>query len=205
MSWFHSLPTLLQSFWGIAILFSTFFILQNIMTFIGLGDMDAPDAGGIDADTSGADFSDGGHTLGAGGVWELFSLRNFINFMLGLGWGGVCFYNLVESTTAIVLISLVTGLVFLLLFAFLWKVMFRLESSGNYDIQEAVGLVGDVYLRVGPSRSRAGKVQLSLGGSVHEFQAYTDEPEELPSGTKVRVKEVLGSNTVLVEKSLTQP
>lgn len=200
MTWFQSLPTLLQTFWGIAILFSTFFILQNIMTFIGIGDADGADAGGLDADTSGADLSDGGHALGAGGVWELFSVRNFINFMLGLGWGGVCFYNLVESTTAIVIISLVTGLVFLLLFALLWKLMFRLESAGNYDIHDAVGIVGDVYLRIGPSRSRAGKVQVSLGGSVHEFQAYTDAEEELPSGTKVRVKEVLGSDSVLVER-----
>lgn len=187
LDWFHSQPSLLQTYWGIALAFSTFFILQSIMTFIGLGDFDHGDMGG--------------HTLGDGGVWELFSLRNFINFMLGVGWGGVCFYNVIDSPTLLALASLGVGIAFLLIFMFLWKMMFRLESAGNYDIRQAVGLVGDVYLRIGPSRSRAGKVQISLDGSVHEFQAYTDVAEELPSGAKVRVVEVIGADSLLVEKA----
>lgn len=201
LDWFHSQPSLLQTYWGIALAFSTFFILQSIMTFIGLGDFDHGDMGGLDADTAGADLGDGGHTLGDGGVWELFSLRNFINFMLGVGWGGVCFYNVIDSPTLLALASLGVGIAFLLIFMFLWKMMFRLESAGNYDIRQAVGLVGDVYLRIGPSRSRAGKVQISLDGSVHEFQAYTDVAEELPSGAKVRVVEVIGADSLLVEKA----
>ena len=39
--WWAELTTTLKIFWGIAIFSSIFFILQTIMTFAGLSDMDS--------------------------------------------------------------------------------------------------------------------------------------------------------------------
>ena len=83
-TWFNGLEPTMRVYWGIAIFTSTIFIIQMVMTFIGIGDVDAGDA---DFDL-GSDASDG--TLDAGGTLQLFSVRNIVNFLLGIGWGGVC-------------------------------------------------------------------------------------------------------------------
>ena len=64
----ENLEPLLKSFWFVAIPASLIFIIQTFMTFVGA---DASD--GIDADFDG-DFN------GSDAPFQLFSLRNLINF-----------------------------------------------------------------------------------------------------------------------------
>ncbi len=199
IEWFNSLESLLRTFWGIAIFFSLFFVIQNILTLIGLGGSDADGIDGLDGID--ADTSSDGDTLGTGGATQLFTIRNLVNFMLGVGWGGVCFYQYIENHLLLCLVSLIVGIVFVVFFYFVWKKMLRLERKGNINIQECVGCVCDVYLRIPASQSGMGKVQVSFSGSVQELQAMTDSTEMLPSGSKVRVLKVIDGNTLLVEKA----
>ena len=88
---------------------------------------------------------------------------------------------------------------FVAIFAFVYKQMRRLEHDGAFKIKDCVGQVADVYLRVPAQRAGEGKIQYSFQGSVQELPAITDG-EQIPSGSKVRVIEILGDHTVLVEK-----
>ena len=190
-SWYGALDPAMRIYWGIAIFASGVFLIQMVMTFIGIGDAD-----GGDADF---DLGDGsGDTLDTGGTLQLFSVRNIINFLLGVGWGGVCFSSSIHNHTLLALVALLTGCVFVGVFIFLFRQMHRLEHDGAFRVEECVGQVADVYLRIPAERQGEGKIQFSFQGSVQELPAITDG-DAIATGQKVRVCEVIGGHTVRVE------
>ena len=191
--WFSQIDPAVRPYWIVAIVASAVFLVQMVMTFIGIGDADGGD---VDFDMGGD--ADGG-TLDAGGTLQLFSVRNIVNFLLGAGWGGVCFASAVSNHILLGLAALLTGCLFVAIFAFVYKQMRRLEHDGAFRIEECVGQVADVYLRIPAARGGEGKVQYSFQGSVQELPAVT-EGDQIPSGAKVRIVEIVGDHTLLVEK-----
>ena len=213
-NWFSSLDSTMQLFWACAIAASVVFVIQNVLMLMGLGDMDSD----VDADVStdfdvhadididagsDADVSTGhsGHegTLGQAGIFSLFTLRNFINFFLGFGWGGISFSPSIQSKGLLVLVAFGCGLLFVAVFVVLMRALLKLEKSGNFKIQDCVGQTASVYLRIPANHTAAGKVQISINGSVHEINAFTDG-DFLPTGSRVRIVKVIDSGSLLVEK-----
>ena len=190
--WYESLDPTLRVYWTIAIAASLVFIIQMTLTFIGIGDHDAdlsmPDA---------TDIPDG-DTLDTGGAMQLFTIRNLINFLLGIGWGGVCFWSAIPLRPLLAIVAILCGSVFVAMFLFMFKQMKKLESNGAFRIQDCVGMVCPVYLRIPATREGQGKVQISLHGSVQEISAMTDGTF-IPTGARVRVIQVIDDNTLLVE------
>ena len=177
-----------RAFWIIALVASVVFVVQTILSFIGIGDTDA------DYDVSTADSVD---DAGFGGV---FSFRNLINFLLGYGWTGVVLYERFESRFMLYFVSILVGLLFVAAFVFMLKQIMKLSHDGTFHPEEAIGLTADVYLRIPAARSGRGKVQFSVKGSVHELDAVTDDGELLPTGGRVRIIEALGDDVVRVTK-----
>ena len=78
--------------------------------------------------------------------------------------------------------------------------MHKLAESGTLKIKNAIGVIGEVYLPIGAERSKMGKVQIKVQGSLRELEAITDEPEELKTGSMVKVTEIVSAEILLVEK-----
>lgn len=194
LAWFSALEGADRLYWYVALFASTIFVVQTILTFIGIDHFDS--STDVDFDASGVGDSADGHTLGSFGISQLFSVRTIIYFMLGFGWGGICFGS-IEALWLRGLVSVLTGVVFVAVFFCIMRTMFKLEASGNVSIKECVGHTADVYLRIGAQRSSKGKVNVSLQGALREYEALTDGPE-IASGTKVKVLQVIGSSTLLV-------
>lgn len=194
-TWYTNLDPTLRVYWTIALTATLIFAIQTALTMIGIGETDA------DADMGGMDTTADAHgdTLDTGGAIQLFTIRNLINFLLGVGWGGVCLWRVIPNRALLSLAALLCGLLFVAAFLLMLRQLMRLEKNGNFRISDCVGLVGSVYVRIPTERIGMGKVQLSLRGSVQEFDALTDGPP-LPSGTKVRVKDSIDSHTLLVER-----
>ena len=181
---FNSMDPALKLFWIIATIASVVFIIQATMALIGF-DSDADgDIGMMD-------------DAGFSGV---FSFRNLINFLLGYGWSGVVFYDNIENRFWLYIVSIAIGLAFVLAFVLIFKLMMKLTHDGSFKMEEAIGITGNVYLRIPAVGNGRGKVQFSVKGSVHEIDAITDSPEELPTGTLVRIVEVFKGELVKVEK-----
>lgn len=178
------MDTLQQVFWGCAIVGSLVFLIQAVLTLIG---MDSTD---MDVDIPEGD------TLDFGGL-SLFSIRNLVNFLVGFGWGGVSFYSSISSPLILVLVSTVCGALFILMFFFIYKQTRKLESNGAFDIKNCEGKMADVYLRIPAAGEGHGKIQISVNGSVHEIAAMSNGAA-IGTGKKVRVVEVCDSNTVIV-------
>ena len=208
--WFGGLDGTMQVFWTCAIAASVVFVIQNALMLMGIGDMDSDVDADVstdfdvhgDVDAGDADISSGhtGHegTLGSAGIFSLFTLRNFINFFLGFGWGGISLAPLIENKTLLVVASICCGLLFVGVFVVLMRAILKLEHNGAFHIQDCVGLVASVYLRIPAHREGAGKVQVSVNGAVHELDAFTDG-DFLPTGTRVHVKAVIDKGSLLVE------
>lgn len=192
--WFTSLTSTMQLLWGCAIVATIIFVIQNALMLMGIGDMDADTDVDMDVDAHEG-------TLGSAGVFSLFSLRNFINFFLGFGWGGISLSGTIENTTLLLLCSVGCGLLFVAVFVVLMRAVLRLESNGSFRINDCVGLIASVYLRIPANHAAAGKVQVSVHGSVHELDAFTDADEMLPTGTRVRITQVIDKGSLLVEKA----
>ena len=183
---FQSMDTWMQVFWGCAVIGSVIFIIQMILTLIGM------DSSDMDVDFDGAD------TMDLGGGISLFSIKNFVNFIVGFGWAGVCFGGAIENKWLLTLIAVLVGVAFVLMFFFIKKQTKKLEHNGAFEIADCVGKTVDVYLRIPANKSGKGKVQVSLNGSVHEFDAMT-EGDSIASGQKVEVMSVVDGSTVLVK------
>ncbi len=188
---YSSFDPALKFYWVVAFGASLIFAVQMILTFIGIGDTDADSGADVPLDGN-------GDTLDTGGAIQLFSVRNVVNFLLGVGWGGVCFWNMFDNHHLVTIVAFICGLAFVVAFLFMFKMVMKLQKSGNFQIQECVGMTCSVYLRIPAHRSGSGKVQISYHGSVLELDALTDG-ELLPTGSKVKILEVIDSHSLLVE------
>lgn len=188
MEWFYSLDSALKMYWIIAGVTSLIFIIQMIVTLIGL---DAHD--GLAADFDG--------DLDVVGPFQLFSIRNLTNFLLGFGWGGVCFYEVFSSKLVVGIIAFLTGLFFLLIFFIIIRQLMKLSKDNSFKINDTLGKTADVYLSIPAGKNGTGKIQISVKGAFHEINAVT-EGDRIPTGGKAKVLDIIDNQTVLVENIL---
>jgi len=172
-----------KTFWCVAVVASIVFIIQAVMTFIGLDSDTDADAGSMDVDD---------------GISGFFTLKNLVNFLLGYGWAGIAFKNVISSQIWLQLASVGVGLVFVLVWVFIVRQVMKLGVDKTFQIEETKGVVADVYLRIPAAKSGSGKVMVSIRGSVHEMMAVT-EGDAIPTGGKAKVIDVINSDTLLVE------
>lgn len=188
--WFIHLDPTLRFYWGIAIFASIVVLIQMTMSFAGMGDIDSGDAD--------VDFSTDTDSLDNAGSMHLLSIRNIFYFLLGFGWAGVSFWSTIPNTILLCIIAVIIGCLFVAIFIFLFRQMMKLQSNGAFNINDAVGKVCDVYLRIPGNSQGLGKVQISFNGSVQELDARTTG-DPIPSGAKVRVLRVIDKKVLEVE------
>ncbi len=186
MEIFESLDTLLKTFWFVAIPTSLIFIIQTIMTFMGA---DASD--GVETDFNG-DFD------GTDAPFQLFSLRNMINFLLGFSWTGISFYTTITNKPLLIIVSLAVGVLFILLFFVIIKQVQKLAEDNSFKIATTLHKSAEVYLTIPENKKGKGKIMISVNGAYHELEAMT-ENDKIPSGSVVKVVKIENNNILIVE------
>ena len=187
MDFFDGMSTLEQTYWGIALVGSAIFLVIFMLTFIGGGDSD------MEADASDFEADDGG--VG----FQFFTFKGIIAFFTIFGWSGIVGIDNGLSTNATLIISIIAGFIMMVLTSSLFYWMHKLAESGTLKMKNAVGVIGEVYLPIGAKRSKMGKVQIKVQGSLRELEAITDEEENLKTGTMVKVTEIVSAELLLVE------
>lgn len=178
MDFFNNLEPMHQIFWYIALAASAVFLVQTILTFLGSDSSD-----GLSADFDGnLDHVDA--------PFQLFSLRNLVNFLLGFGWTGVTFYESVQNKYLLIALTVFVGCIFIALFFLLIREILKLTEDNTFQIESLKGKTGEVYINIPANMSGKGKVQISIKGSNHELSAMTRADESLPSGNLVKVEEI---------------
>lgn len=196
-AWWAAIPTFEKIFWAIAVPFSVLTLIQLILQLFGMTDFDHS----VDIHTD-VHTGDIGHHGGfsASGV---FTVRNLIIFLAVFGWMGIACAHASFPKWLTLALAFLSGALAMLLVAWIFYSLYKLGESGTLKLTNTIGLSGTVYLTIPPSRSGKGQVQLVVQGAMNEIDAISYEDEELKTGIKVTVIEVVDQNTVAVTKALT--
>ncbi len=181
--WWDSLATPLRVFYVIAISTTAFMLLQLAALLLGLGD------GDIDVDGTDADGG-GGHVL---------SVRTVSAFLAGFGWTGVVALKRGLSLPLTLVLALAVGGLFMLGVLALMRTLYGLRYSGTLDYKNAIGEVGNVYLRIPAAMKSPGQIEVRVQGRLAVVQAFTKADRDLEKDTRVRVVDTLDQNTLVVE------
>ena len=187
--WWTSLDLFMKILWCIAIASSLIFVIETVLTFIGIDhdidtDFDIHDAS-FDADPS----------------MNLYTFRNLVNFLLGMSWTAILLKDEIRSKALLVIIAFAAGVALVAAVMYMFRCLSRMQQSGNIDVfKVAVGCQGKVYLTIPEERKGNGKVQITINDSVREYDAVTDSDTPLRTGTSIKVIEVLDASTLLVEE-----
>lgn len=160
------------------------------------GTTDGAESGSIfDTDT----IADAGHSSRGAAMFglRLLSLRSIIAFFAIGGWVGYTAAYELPWYYAL-LIAIVCGFAAACLMAWAMLSLEKLQANGTIDPDNAVGLIGTVYLTVPPARSGKGKINILIQERYAEYEAITDSPDPLPTSTEIKVLKHVGSNLLLV-------
>ena len=189
ITWWTSLSTAMQVLWAITLSASLIFVIQTVMTFLGLGDHDAD----FDLDTSDGSFD-------ADPSMNLLTFRNLVNFCMGFGWTAVLMHEKIQSNALLIIVSVIVGILLVTVVMWIFKWLSGMQQTGNIDVHKsAVGCEGKVYLAIPGERKGEGKVQITINNAVRESDAVTDG-ETIPTGKAIKVTEVINDYTLLVEE-----
>lgn len=189
ITWWTSLSTAMQVLWAITLSASLIFVIQTVMTFLGLGDHDAD----FDLDTSDGSFD-------ADPSMNLLTFRNLVNFCMGFGWTAVLMHEKIQSNALLIIVSVIVGILLVTVVMWIFKWFSGMQQTGNIDVHKsAVGCEGKVYLTIPGERKGEGKVQITINNAVREYDAVTDG-ETIPTGKAIKVTEVINDYTLLVEE-----
>ncbi len=215
-AWWDALDILGKVFALIAIPSTLILIVQTILMFIGIGG----EADGVSVDASDAVDSIGDDVSG-GGIFgddvpggtdidgaeipqepglRILSFRTVIAFLAVFGWVGIELLKLGAGSIAAIVVGVLSGLAIMIIMAFLIKELFKLQSSGNTDIKNAVGASGTAYIPIPSQRQGKGKVTVTFQNTTQELEAVTDEEEDIPSYSEVLVVGVTGKDTLVVKR-----
>ena len=94
--WWSALDLFMKILWGIAIATSLIFLVETILTFIGIDhemdtDFDMAD-GSFEADAS----------------MNLYTFRNLVNFLLGMSWTAILLKSSITSTALLMVIAVIS-------------------------------------------------------------------------------------------------
>ena len=145
---------------------------------------------GIEFDLDG--LADGSGHVSLHGISGFFTLFGIVGLYLNSqGYGA-----LVSSAGGIG----AGGMMFLIVGRIIMS-MRKLESSGNINVDQAVGAKGSVYAEILPGQS--GAVTIFIDERERRYEAVTNEPAGLKTGDLIEVKEVISDSLLKVTKLTT--
>lgn len=195
INWWNGLELVQQIFALIAIPSTAILIIQTVLQLIGIGGDDVPE----DIDGDGIPDSDLDAAAAADDGLSLFSIRGILSMLCITGWLGVGLLETALPDWAAILIAVAAGVATLIGIAFLMRGIYKLQSSGNIDISNAIGKVAQVYIPIPAAGAGSGKVTITLQEKFCEYTAITAVAEALKTGSYVRVVSVSDGGVLLVE------
>ena len=190
INWWNELLLIQQIFALIAIPSTFLIVLQTVLMLIGIGGDNAADADG-DIDVDDLEIPDDGLAI--------FTVRGVTSMLCITGWVAVALLETSLPQGISIAIAILCGVATLIGMAYLMRAVYKLQSSGNIDVENCIGKIGEVYIPIPSSGNGAGKVNLTVQEKFSEFSAITTGGDQLKTGSFVRVVAVGPSGVLVVE------
>jgi len=166
-------------------------LLQTLALLIGFGGADDLDG-----------LSDGDFELEGteSGFLSVRGIAAFLTFFGLAGWGGV---SAGWPNWMTVLVALLSGFLIMALVGWLFSLQKHLYSDGNLQPEKLVGETARVYLRIPANAHGKGKITVSIQDRSEQYEASTatDNGEELPTGSEVRITRMIAPGSFEVESA----
>ena len=190
INWWNELLLIQQIFALIAIPSTFLIVLQTVLMLIGIGGDNAADADG-DIDVDDLEIPDDGLAL--------FTVRGVTSMLCITGWVAVALLETSLPQGVSIAIAILSGVATLIGMAYLMRAVYKLQSSGNIDVENCIGKIGEVYIPIPAAGNGSGKVNLTVQEKFSEFSAITTSDDQLKTGAFVRVVAVGPSGVLVVE------
>ncbi len=191
--WWGPLSSTEKVFWGISLVFSVLFLIQFVVSLIGLDfDTDSDVDVHADVDTHSDYHLDPSFTI--------LSVRSIIAFFTFFGWTGVLVLNAGGSVWAAIGFSSLAGLAAMFIVGYVIYLFTTLTEQGTTQLSKALYSTGEVYLSIPANKNGQGKVHIKIQGALKEVDAVTNG-DALPTGSAIKVVEVIDDNLILVEQA----
>ena len=221
LDWWNSLSLVSRVFACIAVPATAVMLLQTILLLFGMGgggdldgdvdgdldvdfdaDLDTDFDGGLDGELDFDPDAAGEADAGAGESGDglmLLSIRGIVAFFSIGGWVGFVADRAGLPVVESAVLAAVAGCAALFGLAWLMKNVRKLQDSGNLDMRQALGKVGEVYLPIPPKGEGKGKITLTLDSGLLELEAVNTVRDPIPTGAPVMVCAFSDASTVVVE------
>ncbi len=187
--WWEALPILQKVYWLIAVPTTVVFLIQLVMLLIG------GHGGDLDVESVDMDIE-----LGHGAGLDVFTFKSIVSFLMFFGWSGLAAAESGFAAVGALLISFTVGLIMMLLTAWIFMMLLRLQENGIMRTNSSIGSTGDVYIAIPAKKAGLGKVQIVVQGALRTLDAMTDEATEIKTGALVEVIDVEGSTLIVIPK-----
>lgn len=184
-----------------AVLGTVIFLFKIAGTLLGAGDLGGDADVGFDPAAAG----DPGAGLEvaddlSGRAAALLSLQSIAALLMGAGWAGlICQVTFGWELWVSGLVAIAGGLGMVWFVATLFRAMFRLQSSGNVSIHDAVGTEGTVVVSIPEGNRGSGRVRVVMGNRQREVNAVSVGESGVAMGASVRVVGVTPERALRVE------
>lgn len=168
-----------------AILGGGLFIVQLLLRFIGVpGGDNLPDGSEI-SDLPDSDLS-----------FKWLSLQGITVFFTMFGLVGLAVVQEKNQDLLALLLATLAGIVSVWIIQKIFQWVGGLQSRGNLDIQQAVGLEGSVYLTIPPQAQ--GQVELTIQNRHKVMDAISEIDHPIQTGQRVRVIRIINDRMLVV-------
>jgi len=118
---------------------------------------------------------------------KIFTLRGIVAFLCVFGWSGLLMMRSGVQAVFAMVFAIAFGTAAMVLLAFIFAQLMKMQYNGTEDVRTAVGSGGTVYLAIPPMREGVGKVNVIVSGRYAEYEAVTDEKTEIEPFAEVNV------------------
>jgi membrane protein implicated in regulation of membrane protease activity len=176
-------------FMSCAILGTAFFLIM--MALMLIGDI----VGGVVDTAFDTDFS-----LDSDLSFELFSLQGMAAGIMMFGYVGMYVTTSTDQEVLAVLAGGAAAAASLYLVKMMMQGITGLQTDGTMVVLNAIGERGTVHSRIKPEKS--GEVQVPIEGALRTMAARAkDKSAHIPTGTFIKVVDVIGSTLIVEELS----
>jgi|TARA_B100001996_G_scaffold357064_1_gene320771 hypothetical protein len=181
---------------GMAFIFATSAVLGGVLFLLWFALIMI---GGITADVFDGLFGTDFDAMGADASFKALTFQGIMAFMMFFGLGGLYILEGDSSaTTLAIVVGSLTGFGSMYGTGKLFQLFVSLQSDGTIDMDDAIGSVGTIYLRI--PEGGVGQIQVESGNAMRTYNAKTEDGQAMATGDFAEVIEVVSSTLIVKRK-----
>ena len=181
---------------GLELIFASSAVLGGVLFLLWFALMMI---GGIAADVFDGIFGTDFDAMGADASFKALTFQGIMAFMMFFGLGGL--YVLEgdsDQTSLAIVVGSVTGFASMYGTGKLFQLFVSLQSDGTIDMDDSIGSVGTIYLRI--PDGGVGQIQVESGNAMRTYNAKSEDGQGMATGEFAEVIDVISSTLIVRRK-----